>query len=156
MSLYAPGSVMTPYYSEETVYSKSDLDLENEDGVSIIFYLQKIYPGSISLWFPINLDASNYLLLCYKFPPIFILIPDVDEWNNFMERINCKRESEVWGNEENVLQLRHWASLRGQTLCRTGNLIIICLILSNKDDLANYQICFSFNMRVVRGMMYYI
>ena len=44
----------------------------------------------------------------------------IDEWNNFMERINCKRESEVWGNEENVLQLRHWASLRGQTLCRTG------------------------------------
>ncbi|KAG0482012.1 hypothetical protein HPP92_010096 [Vanilla planifolia] len=78
--------VMTPYYSEETVYSKSDLDLENEDGVSIIFYLQKIYP---------------------------------DEWNNFMERINCKKESEVWANEENVLQLRHWASLRGQTLCRT-------------------------------------
>ncbi|URE15448.1 callose synthase [Musa troglodytarum] len=79
-------SVMTPYYSEETVFSKNDLDLENEDGVSIIFYLQKIYP---------------------------------DEWNNFMERINCKRESEVWSNEENVLQLRHWASLRGQTLCRT-------------------------------------
>ncbi|URE49707.1 callose synthase [Musa troglodytarum] len=79
-------SVMTPYYSEETVFSKNDLDLENEDGVSILFYLQKIYP---------------------------------DEWNNFMERINCKRESEVWSNEENVLQLRHWASLRGQTLCRT-------------------------------------
>lgn len=79
-------SVMTPYYSEETVYSKSDLDLENEDGVSIIFYLQKIFP---------------------------------DEWNNFMERIDCKKESEVWANEENVLQLRHWASLRGQTLCRT-------------------------------------
>lgn len=79
-------SVMTPYYSEETVYSKNDLDLENEDGVSIIFYLQKIFP---------------------------------DEWNNFMERINCKKESEVWANEENVLQLRHWASLRGQTLSRT-------------------------------------
>uniref|UniRef100_A0A0E0A5W7 1,3-beta-glucan synthase n=1 Tax=Oryza glumipatula TaxID=40148 RepID=A0A0E0A5W7_9ORYZ len=79
-------SVMTPYYSEETVYSRNDLDLENEDGVSIIFYLQKIFP---------------------------------DEWNNFLERIGCQRESEVWGNEENVLQLRHWASLRGQTLCRT-------------------------------------
>lgn len=37
---------MTPYYSEETVYSRNDLDLENEDGVSIIFYLQKIFPGS--------------------------------------------------------------------------------------------------------------
>ncbi|KAG0472359.1 hypothetical protein HPP92_016905 [Vanilla planifolia] len=79
-------SIMTPYYTEETVYSRSDLDLENEDGVSIIFYLQKIFP---------------------------------DEWNNFMERIECKKESEVWANEENVLQLRHWASLRGQTLCRT-------------------------------------
>jgi hypothetical protein len=44
----------------------------------------------------------------------------IDEWDNFMERIDCKRETEVWGNEENVLQLRHWASLRGQTLCRTG------------------------------------
>lgn len=38
-------SVLTPYYSEETVYSKSDLEMENEDGVSIIYYLQKIYPG---------------------------------------------------------------------------------------------------------------
>ncbi|KAM7257949.1 hypothetical protein ACFE04_013690 [Oxalis oulophora] len=79
-------SVMTPYYSEETVYSKSDLEMENEDGVSIIYYLQKIYP---------------------------------DEWNNFIERLNCQKESEVWENEENILQLRHWVSLRGQTLCRT-------------------------------------
>ncbi|RZC90306.1 hypothetical protein C5167_031018, partial [Papaver somniferum] len=79
-------SVMTPYYSEETVYSKSDLELENEDGVSIIFYLQTIFP---------------------------------DEWNNFMERLKCKKSSEVWENEENILHLRHWASLRGQTLFRT-------------------------------------
>ncbi|KAL3528069.1 hypothetical protein ACH5RR_012725 [Cinchona calisaya] len=78
-------SVMTPYYSEETVFSKSDLEMENEDGVSIIYYLQKIYP---------------------------------DEWNNFLERLNCN-EYEVWENEENILQLRYWASLRGQTLSRT-------------------------------------
>ncbi|KAL5075203.1 hypothetical protein RYX36_014187 [Vicia faba] len=79
-------SVMTPYYSEETVYSKNDLEVENEDGVSIIYYLQKIYP---------------------------------DEWNNFMERLECKKDSEVWERDDNILQLRHWASLRGQTLCRT-------------------------------------
>ncbi|GMN30383.1 hypothetical protein TIFTF001_002769 [Ficus carica] len=79
-------SVMTPYYSEETVYSKTDLEMENEDGVSILYYLQKIFP---------------------------------DEWNNFMERLNCKKDSEIWENEENILQLRHWVSLRGQTLCRT-------------------------------------
>lgn len=36
-----------------------------------------------------------------------------------MERLNCKKESEVWGSEENVLHLRHWASQRGQTLSRT-------------------------------------
>ncbi|XP_031375303.1 LOW QUALITY PROTEIN: callose synthase 5-like, partial [Punica granatum] len=79
-------SVMTPYYSEETVYSKNDLEMENEDGISIIYYLQKIFP---------------------------------DEWENFKERLNCKKESEIWENEENILQLRHWVSLRGQTLCRT-------------------------------------
>ncbi|XP_042024280.1 callose synthase 5-like [Salvia splendens] len=78
-------SVCTPYYSEETLYSKTDLRMENEDGVSIIYYLQRIYP---------------------------------DEWDNFLERLNCK-SSEIWENEENVLQLRHWASLRGQTLSRT-------------------------------------
>ncbi|MED6166062.1 Callose synthase 5 [Stylosanthes scabra] len=38
-------SVLTPYYSEETVFSKNDLEIENEDGVSIIYYLQKIFPG---------------------------------------------------------------------------------------------------------------
>lgn len=69
MSLYAPGSVMTPYYSEETVYSKSDLDLENEDGVSIIFYLQKIFPGSIFLWFPFNLNDSIIYYCVTNFPP---------------------------------------------------------------------------------------
>ncbi|XP_059431397.1 callose synthase 5 [Corylus avellana] len=79
-------SVLTPYYSEETVYSKADLEMENEDGISIIYYLQKIFP---------------------------------DEWNNFMERLNCKKSSEIMESEENILQLRHWVSLRGQTLCRT-------------------------------------
>ncbi|KAI9164724.1 hypothetical protein LWI28_000822 [Acer negundo] len=79
-------SVLTPYYSEETVYSRADLEMDNEDGISIIYYLQKIFP---------------------------------DEWTNFMERLNCKKESEAWENDENILQLRHWVSLRGQTLCRT-------------------------------------
>ncbi|KAJ0753610.1 putative 1,3-beta-glucan synthase [Helianthus annuus] len=79
-------SVMTPYYSEETVYSKSDLDMENEDGISIKYYLRKIFP---------------------------------DEWENFMERINCKEDVDIFENDENILQLRHWVSLRGQTLCRT-------------------------------------
>ncbi|KAJ0816791.1 putative 1,3-beta-glucan synthase [Helianthus annuus] len=37
-------SVLTPYYKEDVLYSEEELDLENEDGISILYYLQKIYP----------------------------------------------------------------------------------------------------------------
>nr|GEV54139.1 callose synthase 7-like [Tanacetum cinerariifolium] len=37
-------SVLTPYYDEPVLYSKKELDDENEDGITILFYLQKIYP----------------------------------------------------------------------------------------------------------------
>ncbi|KAL8170910.1 hypothetical protein V2J09_022714 [Rumex salicifolius] len=37
-------SVLTPYYSEEVLFSLKELDSPNEDGVSILFYLQKIFP----------------------------------------------------------------------------------------------------------------
>ena len=117
----AIGSVMTPYYSEETVYSKTDLELENEDGVSILYYLQKIFPGEW-LFYLLQLFCCNFSI-GYSY---HILKLDIrhfhltDEWNNFMERINCKKDNEIWENEENILQLRHWVSLRGQTLCRTG------------------------------------
>ncbi|KAL6993021.1 Callose synthase 5 [Sarracenia purpurea var. burkii] len=109
---------MTPYYSEETVYSKFDLEMENEDGISIIYYLQKIFP---------------------------------DEWTNFLERLTCKNESEVWENDENILQLRHWVSLRGQTLCRTGNLMqffSLPISLHFPPELKDIG-------GAVRGMMYY-
>lgn len=105
--------VFTPYYSEDVMYdikkknktgkknqekSKKDeikeLDRENEDGITILFYLQKIYP---------------------------------DEYKNFLERLVLTEkefERRVWGdqstvNEDTILQLRLWASYRGQTLART-------------------------------------
>ncbi|KAH9611751.1 hypothetical protein KSS87_012090 [Heliosperma pusillum] len=37
-------SVFTPYYSETVLYSVDELRKKNEDGISILFYLQKIYP----------------------------------------------------------------------------------------------------------------
>ncbi|KAE9584923.1 putative 1,3-beta-glucan synthase [Lupinus albus] len=37
-------SVLTPYYDEPVLFSLDHLDKENEDGVSILFYLQKIFP----------------------------------------------------------------------------------------------------------------
>uniref|UniRef100_A0A1D1YPS8 1,3-beta-glucan synthase n=1 Tax=Anthurium amnicola TaxID=1678845 RepID=A0A1D1YPS8_9ARAE len=36
-------SVLTPYYSEDILYGRDLLQKENEDGISILFYLQKIY-----------------------------------------------------------------------------------------------------------------
>lgn len=36
-------SVLTPYYNEEVLYNKEQLRTENEDGVSILYYLQTIY-----------------------------------------------------------------------------------------------------------------
>ncbi|XP_021735292.1 callose synthase 7-like [Chenopodium quinoa] len=37
-------SVLTPYYKEDVLYSWDELHEENEDGISTLFYLQKIYP----------------------------------------------------------------------------------------------------------------
>ncbi|MCL7041145.1 hypothetical protein MKW94_007153 [Papaver nudicaule] len=41
-------SVLTPYYKEDVLYSEEELNKENEDGISILFYLQKIYPDEWS------------------------------------------------------------------------------------------------------------
>lgn len=55
--------VLTPYYTEEVLFSLQDLDSHNEDGVSILFYLQKIFPGSSSilsnLFCHINMKSSQ-------------------------------------------------------------------------------------------------
>ncbi|KAF5744039.1 callose synthase 7-like isoform X1 [Tripterygium wilfordii] len=37
-------SVLTPYYKEDVLYSEDELNKENEDGITTLFYLQKIYP----------------------------------------------------------------------------------------------------------------
>ncbi|KAI3698334.1 hypothetical protein L2E82_41805 [Cichorium intybus] len=37
-------SVLTPYYREDVLYTDEALHRENEDGITILFYLQKIYP----------------------------------------------------------------------------------------------------------------
>ncbi|ONK58964.1 uncharacterized protein A4U43_C08F1540 [Asparagus officinalis] len=83
-----PFSVFTPYYSETVLYSSSELRQENEDGISILFYLQKIFP---------------------------------DEWENFLERIGRGQSTAeaLQQSSNDTLELRFWASYRGQTLART-------------------------------------
>jgi hypothetical protein len=36
-------TVMTPYYSEDVLYSRKDLEAGNTDGVSTLLYLQTLY-----------------------------------------------------------------------------------------------------------------
>ncbi|KAL9661420.1 hypothetical protein QQ045_026244 [Rhodiola kirilowii] len=82
-------SVFTPYYSETVLYTMPELLKKNEDGISILFYLQKIYP---------------------------------DEWKNFLSRIGRDEnapDTELFDNPSDILELRFWASYRGQTLART-------------------------------------
>ncbi|KAK2977668.1 hypothetical protein RJ640_015665 [Escallonia rubra] len=44
-------SVLTPYYTEDVLFSLHELEVENEDGVSILFYLQKIFPDEWNKFF---------------------------------------------------------------------------------------------------------
>ncbi|KAK4492425.1 hypothetical protein RD792_003230 [Penstemon davidsonii] len=50
-------SVLTPYYTEEVLFSLPELEVPNEDGVSILFYLQKIFPDEWNNF----LERSNCL-----------------------------------------------------------------------------------------------
>ncbi|KAL2643326.1 hypothetical protein R1flu_010913 [Riccia fluitans] len=95
-------SVLTPYYAESVMYDKVALDAKNEDGVSTLFYLQKIFK---------------------------------DDWECFKERMVRrglpKKEPHMRDDAyedlfissllkvDDGLELRLWASFRGQTLVRT-------------------------------------
>ncbi|KAE8037014.1 hypothetical protein FH972_009641 [Carpinus fangiana] len=82
-------SVFTPYYSETVLYSKAELQEKNEDGISLLFYLQKIYPD----------EWKNFLAR--------------------IGRDENTPDSELLRNPNDTLELRFWVSYRGQTLART-------------------------------------
>ena len=47
----------------------------------------------------------------------------LDEWENFLERIGrdeVTKDTELQDSSSDYLELRFWASYRGQTLARTG------------------------------------
>ena len=84
-------TTLTPFYSEDIIFSLQELNKTNEDGVSVLFYLKVLYP---------------------------------DEWRNFLERVmpgkSDKDFNDACGSDpKKKLQLRLWASYRGQTLSRT-------------------------------------
>ncbi|XP_066312287.1 callose synthase 12-like [Miscanthus floridulus] len=82
-------SVLTPYYKEDVLYSKDQLYKENEDGISILYYLKQIYP-----------DEWEYFV-------------------ERMKREGMSDINELYSEKERLRDLRHWVSYRGQTLSRT-------------------------------------
>lgn len=115
-------SVLTPYYKEDVLYSEEELNKENEDGISILFYLQRIYPGErlylVILYYVFVTKFSslrNGNVLCYT-----------EEWSNFSERVNDPKRT--FSEKDKADQLREWVSYRGQTLSRTGILSECCRI----------------------------
>lgn len=84
-----PFCVFTPYYSETVLYSSSDLRVENEDGISILFYLQKIFPD----------EWDNFL--------------------ERIGRGESTGDADLQESSSDNLELRFWVSYRGQTLART-------------------------------------
>jgi hypothetical protein len=57
-------SVFTPYYSEIVLYSMDELQKKNEDGITTLFYLQKIYPG-MKMQQTLNFLATQMTYLNY-------------------------------------------------------------------------------------------
>lgn len=54
----------------------------------------------------------------------------LDEWENFLERIGRgdSGDNDIQEGSSDALELRFWASYRGQTLARTG-LIVLRVIM---------------------------
>jgi len=105
-------SVLTPYYKEDVLYSEEDLNKENEDGISILFYLQKIYPGTFFIL--VRTSYSFFFIITFKFTEW--ILRELDEWTNYLDRLKDPKLPEKDKSEF----LREWVSYRGQTLARTG------------------------------------
>ncbi|CAK4681037.1 unnamed protein product [Aphanomyces euteiches] len=89
-------SVMTPFYAEGVLYSLEELNapLDNHPIFSAVEEAGK------------NLTILKYLITIHT-----------AEWENFIERIGVLNEEEA--RRDHPLELRLWASYRGQTLART-------------------------------------
>mmetsp|Transcript_34852 Transcript_34852/g.67772 ORF Transcript_34852/g.67772 Transcript_34852/m.67772 type:complete len:2149 (+) Transcript_34852:48-6494(+) len=82
-------TTLTPFYSEDVLYSKAYLQKRTKQGFSVLLYLQTVYPA---------------------------------EWENFCERVGVKdADASImdWAGDNLQMEVRLWATRRGQTLFRT-------------------------------------
>ncbi|KAL4611905.1 hypothetical protein ACB092_08G159600 [Castanea dentata] len=112
-------SVLTPYYTEEVLFSLRDLEEPNEDGVSILFYLQKIFPDEWNNFLErVNMDNEDNLMKVVH--PEELKRSDTElKRSDESEELKRSELEELKRSAELEEQLRLWASFRGQTLTRT-------------------------------------
>ncbi|KAF8090828.1 hypothetical protein N665_0465s0009 [Sinapis alba] len=118
-------SALTPYYSEDVIYSNYSLTEPNEDGISILSYLQTIFPDEWTNFLERfkrgiekdprereNLEETEKDL---RGKAILEEIGKSPIGRAILEEI--KKEPKI--RERLEEELRLWASYRGQTLART-------------------------------------
>ena len=70
--------------------------------------------------------GDEYILSCLaKIDINEIFLLQIDEWENLLERIGRgdTGDAELQDSTSDALELRFWASYRGQTLAKTGRLV---------------------------------
>uniref|UniRef100_A0A0E0JJS1 1,3-beta-glucan synthase n=1 Tax=Oryza punctata TaxID=4537 RepID=A0A0E0JJS1_ORYPU len=108
-------SVLTPYYNEEVLYSSHELNKKNEDGISILFYLQKIYPDEWKNFLErIGVDPENGEAVKGYMDDVRIwasyrgqTLARTDELLNYnaMRMLKASKDSREKGLYENILNL---------------------------------------------------
>ena len=112
---YMPSwSTLTPFYSEDVVYSNTDLLKETQEGVSVLYVCLRFSYSAISSF--TSLWSTFRMYLQTIFPR---------SWLNFLERAGVSESSaeaqrETILNSEKALDVRLWATCHGQTLFRTA------------------------------------
>ncbi|KAK3155754.1 hypothetical protein QOZ80_2BG0207100 [Eleusine coracana subsp. coracana] len=108
-----PFSVLTPYYKEDVLFSSQALEEQNEDGVSILFYLQKIYPDE---WknFLERVDCKN------------------EEELRFRETEQTEEELRLWASYRGQTLTR---TVRGMMYYRQALVLQAFLDMARDDDL---------------------
>ncbi|KAM3732281.1 hypothetical protein ACB098_11G048200 [Castanea mollissima] len=100
-------SVITPHYMEDINFSKKEL-YSSKQGVSIIFYMKKIFPD----------EWKNFLerMGCEE---LDVESKDDESKEELREEESKEQLGEEEPKEELREEVRNWASFRGQTLSRT-------------------------------------
>lgn len=105
LQLFLYCSILTPYYKEDVLFSLQNLEEPNEDGVSILFYLQKIYPGYFLTCLPFTWTDIHAIFFGFALCPLkltFCVLTSL--------KMNGKISSKGWAArmKRNSVKTKNW------------------------------------------------